>query len=44
MAQRFHTDIAGSRLVVFDALGHVPQEEDPVATAAAVNAFWKEQP
>ena len=43
-AQRFHADIAGSRLAVFDALGHVPHEEDPVATAAAVRAFWKEVP
>ena len=34
-AQRFHADIAGSRLVVFDTLGHVPHEEDPAATAAA---------
>lgn len=41
-AQRFGADIAGSRVVVFDALGHVPHEEDPAATAAAVAAFWKE--
>ncbi len=38
-AQRFAADIAGSKLVMFDALGHVPQEEDPVATLAAVQAF-----
>jgi len=44
MAQRFHADIAGSRLVVFDTLGHVPHEEDPIATAAAVKSFWKEAP
>ncbi|HEU5294616.1 MAG TPA: alpha/beta fold hydrolase [Burkholderiaceae bacterium] len=44
VAQRFHADIAGSRLVVFEALGHVPQEEDPAATAAALRAFWKEVP
>jgi pimeloyl-ACP methyl ester carboxylesterase len=43
-AQRFHTDIAGSRLVVFDSLGHVPHEEDPAATAAALQGFWKEVP
>jgi len=43
-AQRFRADIAGSRLVVFDALGHVPQEEDPAATAAALRAFWSELP
>jgi pimeloyl-ACP methyl ester carboxylesterase len=41
--QRFRQLIAGSQLVVFDALGHVPQEEDPAATVAAVKAFlgWK---
>ena len=44
LAQRFHGDIAGSRLVVFDALGHVPQEEDPAATVAALRAFWNEGP
>jgi len=44
MASRFHADISGSRLVMFDALGHVPQEEDPAATAAAISTFWKEVP
>ena len=39
MARRFHADIAGSRLVVLDALGHVPQEEDPAASVRAVQAF-----
>ncbi len=38
-ADHFHRDIAGSRLVMFDDLGHVPQEEDPVRTAAAVKQF-----
>jgi pimeloyl-ACP methyl ester carboxylesterase len=38
-AERFHHDIPGSQLVVFDDLGHVPQEEDPVRTAAAVSGF-----
>lgn len=37
--QRFARDIAGSRLVVFDDLGHVPHEEDPVRTVAVVKAF-----
>ncbi|HEY0953336.1 MAG TPA: alpha/beta hydrolase [Roseateles sp.] len=32
----FHTAIPGSRLVKFPALGHVPQEEDPAATLAAL--------
>jgi len=38
-ARRFHADIAGSTLVVLDALGHVPQEEDPVRSVAPVKAF-----
>jgi pimeloyl-ACP methyl ester carboxylesterase len=41
LGQRFTHDIAGSRLIVFDTLGHVPHEEDPAATVAAVSAFLK---
>jgi pimeloyl-ACP methyl ester carboxylesterase len=41
-AARFAQDIAGSRLVIFEALGHVPHEEDPHASAAAVLAFLDE--
>jgi len=37
--ERFARDIQGSRLVVFDALGHVPHEEDPARTLAAVLPF-----
>ena len=37
--ERFQRDIAGSRLVVFPELGHVPHEEDPVATVAIVRSF-----
>jgi pimeloyl-ACP methyl ester carboxylesterase len=37
--QAFAQDIAGSQLVMFDSLGHVPQEEDPSTTVAAVQAF-----
>ena len=37
--QRFARDIAGSRLVVFDDLGHVPHEEDPARTVAVVKTF-----
>ncbi len=40
--QRFAKDIAGSRLVVFDDLGHVPQEEDPVRTVGEVRRFLKQ--
>ena len=35
-AQRFHHDIAGSTLVIFDDLGHAPEEEDPDRTVSAV--------
>ncbi|MGO9985890.1 MAG: alpha/beta fold hydrolase [Rhodomicrobium sp.] len=38
-AQRFHRDIAGSILVIFDDLGHAPEEEDPAKTVAAVKQF-----
>ena len=38
-AQKFHRDIANSRVVMFDTLGHVGHEEDPVATVAAVQEF-----
>jgi pimeloyl-ACP methyl ester carboxylesterase len=38
-AARFHRDISGSKLVMFDDLGHVPHEEDPGRTVAAVKAF-----
>ena len=37
--QRFARDIAGSRLVVFNDLGHVPHEEDPARTVAVVKMF-----
>jgi pimeloyl-ACP methyl ester carboxylesterase len=38
-AERFHHDIAGSRLVIFDDLGHAPEEEDPARSVAAVKEF-----
>ncbi len=37
--QRFASDIVGSKLVVFDDLGHVPHEEDPARTVAQVKSF-----
>ena len=43
-ARRFAADIAGSEWVVFDALGHVPHEEDPVASLAPVRRFLGLQP
>lgn len=38
-AERFASDIRGAQLVMFDTLGHMPQEEDPARTAAAVARF-----
>jgi pimeloyl-ACP methyl ester carboxylesterase len=38
-AARFHRDISGSLLVMFDDLGHVPHEEDPARTVAAAKKF-----
>jgi len=39
LGRRFEDDIPGSRLVVFDDLGHIPQEEDPKRTVAVVRRF-----
>jgi pimeloyl-ACP methyl ester carboxylesterase len=39
--ERFHREIRGSRLLTFEALGHVPQEEDPAATVAALRDFLR---
>lgn len=41
-AHQFEHDIAGSKLVVFDQLGHVPQEEDAAATVAVVQDFLRQ--
>lgn len=38
-AARFARDITGSRVLTFATLGHVPHEEDPVVTLAAVRRF-----
>ena len=38
-AKLFHRDIANSQLKIFNGLGHVPHEEDPRATVAAVKDF-----
>jgi pimeloyl-ACP methyl ester carboxylesterase len=38
-AERFHRDIAGSTLVTFADLGHLPQEEDPFRTVEPVKRF-----
>ena len=39
IADRFHADLVKSTLVIFDALGHVPHEEDPLTTSAALKRF-----
>ena len=38
-AERFHRDIAGSTLVMFDDLGHAPDEEDAERTIVPVKRF-----
>lgn len=38
-AVHFKSDIKGSRLQIFDCLGHDPMEEDPRASAAVVSDF-----
>ena len=39
VGRQFQQQIAGSQLVMFDELGHVPQEEDAARTVAPVKAF-----
>jgi pimeloyl-ACP methyl ester carboxylesterase len=39
VGQRFARDVPGAKLVVFDTLGHLPQEEDPARTVAEVRRF-----
>ncbi len=38
-AELFHRDIPGSRLIVYEGVGHVPHEEIPEKTAADVSSF-----
>jgi pimeloyl-ACP methyl ester carboxylesterase len=38
-AHRFHRDIAGSQLAIFDDLGHAPEEEDPARSVVPVKTF-----
>ncbi len=41
-AELFHRDISNSQLKIFADLGHVPHEEDPVATVTVVKEFLTE--
>lgn len=41
-AELFHRDIANSQLKIFDDLGHVPHEEDPVATVKVAKNFLQQ--
>jgi pimeloyl-ACP methyl ester carboxylesterase len=41
-AERFHAALPGSRVVVLDRCGHMPQEERPVEVARLVEEFLKE--
>ena len=38
-AETFHERIAGSEVVLLDGIGHLPMEETPDATAAAISDF-----
>jgi pimeloyl-ACP methyl ester carboxylesterase len=40
-AQRFKDDIEGSTLVIFDDVGHLPQQEDAARTVGVVQQFLK---
>ncbi len=44
VAKVFEQQIHGSQLVVFDDLGHVPQEEDPERSVRPVQAFLERLP
>ena len=41
--ERFHKEIVGSEFVLFNELGHVPQEESPVRTVTALKEFLAHQ-
>ena len=38
-AEYFHRDISGSRLIVYDGVGHIPQEVVPEMVAADIRSF-----
>jgi len=44
LADRFEHHIEQSQVVLFDKLGHVPHEEDPVSTVAILKEFLSQLP
>ena len=38
-AEKFQADIAGSKLIIYEDVGHMPMEENPEQSAADVRAF-----
>jgi pimeloyl-ACP methyl ester carboxylesterase len=44
VGRQIAADVPGSRLVVFDTLGHVPHEEDPASTLVPVREFLSATP
>ena len=44
LANRFEHNIEQSQVVLFDKLGHVPHEEDPVSTVAILKEFLSQLP
>ena len=42
-AERFHQDIPGSKLLIYEGVGHLPMEEAPEATARDAQAFLDER-
>jgi len=40
-APKFHRDIPGSELIIYEGMGHVPMEEDPQRTMSDVLPFLK---
>ena len=44
LASRFERDINNSQVVLFDKLGHVPHEEDPLGTVAILKRFLSQWP
>ena len=41
-AEKCHADIDGSKLIVYEDVGHIPMEENPEQSAADVRAFLNE--